>query len=85
MALAENQSTGGVVLIGVVLLTIVLTALSLYKAAGVPVDGEVLLQQRFAYEELPYGLEVKEAHQVSGAWVRPRAQLCPQACRSASS
>jgi len=66
MALAENQSTGGVVLIGVVLLTIVLTALSVYKAAGVPVDGEVLLQQRFAYEELPYGLEVKEAHQVSG-------------------
>ena len=66
MALAENQSTGSVVLIGVVLLTIVLTALSVYKAAGVPVDGEVLLQQRFAYDELPYGLEVKEAHQVSG-------------------
>lgn len=65
MALAEKQTTGGVILISVAILTIALTAFGIFKAAGVPIDGEALLQERFAYEVLPFGLEVKEAHQVA--------------------
>jgi hypothetical protein len=65
MALAEKQTTGGVILIGVALLTVVCTAFGIYKAAGVPIDGQGLMQERFAYEVLPFGLEVKEAHEVA--------------------
>jgi hypothetical protein len=48
MALAENQTTGGV-----------------FKALGVAIDGEALLQERFEYETLPFGLEVLEAHELA--------------------
>jgi hypothetical protein len=65
MALAEKQTTSAVIMIGVALVTVVGIAFGLYKARGVEVDGDALLRERFAYDELPFALEVKEAHQTA--------------------
>lgn len=53
-----------VFLIGLGLLTIVLVAFALFQGFGRPIDGLELLHERFAFEQLPLGLEVKEAHRL---------------------
>jgi len=64
MALAENESKGAIILVGIVLLTMVGVVFGIFVGLGRPIDGLELLGERFACAELPLELEVGSAHKL---------------------
>ncbi len=64
MALAENESKGAVVLVGIALLAVLGAAYGIFVGLGRPIDGAALMDQRFAYESLPMDLAIARAHRL---------------------
>lgn len=56
------SSKESIFLIGLGLLTIVLVAFGISRGLGKKIDGQELLHERFAFTELPFDLEVADAH-----------------------
>jgi hypothetical protein len=65
MALEKSETKGAILMMGIGLLTMVGVTWGIFVGVGRPIDGAAVLAERFAYEQLPFELEVVEAHRLA--------------------
>jgi hypothetical protein len=65
MALEKSETKGAIIMMGIGLLTMVGVTWGIFVGIGRPIDGAAVLAERFAYERLPFELQVEEAHRLA--------------------